>query len=122
MILLDTVAFLWIEQRKPRAAPLLRGDRRLFISPAMLFELQVLHEAGRFRTPPHVMQAILHDERWTLDEPPSGTWFLEAAGIGWTRDPFDRLLAAHATLRGWRLATADVTCLEHLGPRHSLEL
>lgn len=122
MILLDTLAFLWIEQRKPRAKPLLRDDRRLFISPAMLLELRVLDEVGRFRTPPHVMHALLRDERWVLDELPSGAWFLEAANVSWTRDPFDRLLAAHAQVRGWRLATADRNLLEHLGPGGSFEL
>jgi PIN domain nuclease of toxin-antitoxin system len=122
VILLDTQAFLWIEQRKPRARPLLRSDRRLYISPAMLLELQVLHEAGRFLTPPDVLQAIAHDDRWVLDEPPSAAWFLQVVKIGWTRDPFDRLLAAHAQVRGWRLATADRNSLEHLGAGGAFEL
>ena len=121
VILLDTQAFLWIEQRRPRARALLRIDR-LFISPAMLLELQVLHEAGRFRLPSGALASIAHDERWVLDEPPSAAWFLQAANISWTRDPFDRLLAAHAQLRGWRLATADENSLQHLGAGGSLEL
>jgi hypothetical protein len=33
-----------------------------------------------------------------------------------------RLLAAHARLRGWRLATGDTTLLAGLGPRYALEL
>jgi PIN domain nuclease of toxin-antitoxin system len=122
VILLDTQAFLWIEQRRPRARTLLRIDRRLFISPAMLLELQVLHEAGRFRLASGALESIFQDERWVLDEPPAAAWFLEAANISWTRDPFDRLLAAHAQLRGWRLATADQHSLQHLGAAGSLEL
>ena len=122
MILLDTLAFLWIEQHRPRVRALLRGDRRLFISPAMLLELQVLHEAGRFRLTSHGVDEIVHDERWTLDEPPAAAWFLRAIDIGWTRDPFDRLLAAHAQVRGWRLATADQHLLQHLGPGAAMEL
>ncbi len=122
MILLDTQAFILLEQGRPRVHPLLRGDKRLFISPAMLFELQVLNEVGRFKWPAGFVESIAHDERWVLDEPPAGAWFLRAAAITWTRDPFDRLLAAHAQLRGWRLATADRNSLEHLGPQSSFEI
>jgi len=42
--------------------------------------------------------------------------------LSWTRDPFDRLLVAHARLRGWRLATADTTLLAHLPDRERLAL
>ncbi len=42
--------------------------------------------------------------------------------LGWTRDPFDRLLVAHAQLRGFKLATSDAVILERLDPREVLEL
>jgi PIN domain nuclease of toxin-antitoxin system len=42
--------------------------------------------------------------------------------LSWTRDPFDRLLAAHARLRGWKLATADTLLLERLAPSELLPL
>lgn len=37
-----------------------------------------------------------------------------AVGLTWTRDPFDRLLAAHAIVADSPLITADRTILEHL--------
>lgn len=37
-----------------------------------------------------------------------------AAGLTWTRDPFDRLIAAHAIVAGAPLLTADRTILENL--------
>lgn len=37
-----------------------------------------------------------------------------AADLSWTRDPFDRLIAAHAIVTGVPLITADETILEHL--------
>ena len=37
-----------------------------------------------------------------------------AVGLTWTRDPFDRLLAAHAIVANATLLTADRTLLEHL--------
>ena len=122
MILLDTSAIIWIEQRHARVRPLMRGGRTLFVSPATLLELQFLLEAGRIRMAAGAIEELAHDERWVIDEPAAAAWFLRAAELAWTRDPFDRLLAAHAQLRGFRLATADRTLLERLGPSNSVEL
>ncbi len=43
----------------------------------------------------------------------------QAIDLSWTRDPFDRLLVAHARLRGWRFATADAALLKRLERRES---
>jgi PIN domain nuclease of toxin-antitoxin system len=99
-----------------------RRSQRLHISPATLLELQFLQEAGRIRLPKGDPHAVAIDDRWTLDEPPSAAWFAAALDLSWTRDPFDRLIAAHARLRGWRVATADDALLKGLGPRHTFEL
>jgi len=122
VILLDTHAVIWLDQGLARARPLLRGGRSLHVSPATILELQFLAEAGRLRIAKGDAQEMAIDDRWVLDDPPAASWFAVALDLGWTRDPFDRLIAAHARLRGWRLATADRTLLEGLGPRHSLEL
>lgn len=122
VILLDTNALIWFDQGHPRARPLSRGGRQLYLSPATILELQFLQESGRIRLrrrDPHVVAA---DERWTLDDPPATSWFDMALDLSWTHDPFDRLIAAHARLRGWRLATGDGALLHALGPRHTLEL
>jgi PIN domain nuclease of toxin-antitoxin system len=37
-----------------------------------------------------------------------------AVGLSWTRDPFDRLIAAHAIVAAVPLVTADRTILENL--------
>jgi PIN domain nuclease of toxin-antitoxin system len=107
VILLDTHALIWMAKGHRRARPLAHLPR-LYVSPTTVLELQVLAETGRVRfagggSP----TSLAADERWRLDEPPSGKWFATACDIQWTRDPFDRLLVAHARLRGWRLATAD---------------
>lgn len=122
LILLDTQALIWLDQGRPRVAPLLRGGRRLYVSPANLLELQFLDEVGRIKLPKGDAQALAADDRWTLDDPPAAAWFSAALDLSWTRDPFDRLISAHARLRGWRLATADDTLLRGLGPRHTVEL
>jgi PIN domain nuclease of toxin-antitoxin system len=122
VILLDTHAVIWLDQAHPRSRALTHGGRALYISPATLLELQSLCEAGRIRLPKDDAQAFAADDRWTLDEPPSAAWFASALDLAWTRDPFDRLIAAHARVRGWRLATADDRLLKGLGPRHTIEL
>jgi PIN domain nuclease of toxin-antitoxin system len=122
MILLDTHAAIWLHQRHRRARAL-DGVGRLHLSPATLLELQFLVEAGRLRLRDHVPLAAWGDDpRWRFDEPPSGAWFSRAAETAWTRDPFDRLLAAHAHLRGWKLATADQGMLAHLPPSQVVPL
>ena len=122
VILLDTNAVIWLDQGHLRARPLARKSVSLYVSPATLLELQFLEEAGRIRLPKRDAQALALDDRWVVDDPPAAAWFGVALDMAWTRDPFDRLLAAHARLRGWRLATADASLLAALGPRQTLEL
>ena len=116
MILLDTSALIWLEQGHKRTRALADGSKRLYISPASLLELQFLLEAGRIRLRGLDVADVADREFWLLDDPPAGPWFTRALDLSWTRDPFDRLLVAHARLRGWRLATADAVLLEHLSP------
>ena len=123
VILLDTNALLWLETGHPRGRPLVKLRTRLYLSPASLLEVQFLAELGRVRlrnvSSP---QELADDERWTLDEPPAGVWFSEAMALSWTRDPFDRLIVAHALARRWKIATADTKILEHMDPRRAIAL
>jgi PIN domain nuclease of toxin-antitoxin system len=119
MILLDTNALIWLDARHRRARPLLDQAVPLRVSPASLLELQFLAEIGRLRVD---LADIVDDDRWKIDDPPALPWMLRAAEEQWTRDPFDRLVVAHARLRGWRLATADGGILQRLRPRERLEL
>jgi PIN domain nuclease of toxin-antitoxin system len=122
MILLDTNAVIWIDQKHPRARPLLRARQRLYISPASLLELQFLEEASRIRLRGNAIASIVADDRWMLDDPPAAAWFQHAIDLAWTRDPFDRLIVAHAQLRRWRLATGDARLVAQLAPAGCLEL
>ena len=115
MILLDTNALLWLDSGNRRSRLLAPWSGRLHISPTSMLELQFLVESGRLLTRSPVSE-VVDDDRWALDEPPAGAWFEAALGLSWTRDPFDRLLVAHARLRRWRLATGDRALIEQLGP------
>jgi PIN domain nuclease of toxin-antitoxin system len=114
--LLDTNALIWLDRHHPRVRALARRPGRLYASPATLLELQFLIEAGRLALRQGTtVRDLAADDRWLLDDPPSGAWFERATDIGWTRDPFDRLIVAHAQLRGWQLATGDAALIARLG-------
>ncbi len=122
MILLDTNAAIWLERGHRRARPLLKLVR-LNLSPASLLELQFLVETGKLEFAGKASSAHMADSpRWRFDEPPAGSWFSKAIEIGWTRDPFDRLLVAHARLRRWKIATSDELMLANLAPSEVLPL
>lgn len=123
VILLDTNALLWLERSHPRSRALRRWAGRLYVSPATLLELQFLREIGRIRlrTGAHLVD-LATNLGCPIDDPPALAWFEEAQNLSWTRDPFDRLIVAHARLRGWKLATGDELVLQHLGDGNTIEL
>jgi PIN domain nuclease of toxin-antitoxin system len=122
VILLDTNAILWLH-RRDRRTRILEKRATVYASPASLLELQILVESGRLRLRSGLsVEQLIGEAPWLLDDPPSADWFSRAVEIGWTRDPFDRLLVAHAELRGWRLATGDAGLVARLGGPRSLEL
>jgi PIN domain nuclease of toxin-antitoxin system len=121
VILLDTNAIIWLQIGHPRTRSLARLSQPLHVSPASMLELQFLVEAGRLRLAADLVQ-IAAAMGWLVDDPPAAAWFEAATDLGWTRDPFDRLLVAHAQLRGWRFATGDAAIIAQLGVRRALAL
>ncbi len=114
MILLDTNAVIWILSGHDRAAPLLETPARLFLSPVSLLEIQFLVEVGRLSPFDKGVSSLSDDPRWYLDSPSSEVLFRASLDVGWTRDPFDRLLVAHARCRRLRVATGDSYLMEKL--------
>ncbi len=92
----------------------LAGRQPWVISPAVLLELEILHEIGRIGVTP---DRILAAARQFGDLTASNTAFedvVEAASeLSWTRDPIDRLVTAHAIADGAKLLTADKTIRAH---------
>ncbi len=114
---LDTHVALWMaagdsKRLKPVASKLRRA--RLFLSPVVVLELEILCEIGRIRSPVSEVLTILREDHGVADAGGTiGALASVARGLGWTRDPFDRLIAAHAMLDQATLLTADRTILEH---------
>jgi len=118
-LLLDTHFLLWIVLGSSRleAFPWLDRYRPWGVSPVSLLEMQFLAEVGRLKvTNPELTERISEDPRFVVDEVPTVALIHHALPLGWTRDPFDRLLAAHSSARRTPLATVDGTLQEH----HSL--
>lgn len=95
--------FPWIDRYRPWG-----------ISPISLLEIQFLAEIGRLDLRnPEFWDAVMADPRFVVDEPPMLAVVRHAIALDWTRDPFDRLLAAHSTARRIPLISADQRLREH---------
>lgn len=112
MILLDTHVVAWLHagdvDRFPDRARSLLETEALAASPLVSLELQYLHEIGRTSEPADAVLAALGRTLGLSVVDCSLTELIgRASGLDWTRDPFDRLLAAHATVEQAPLLTAD---------------
>lgn len=115
VILLDTHAVIWLLGGQRRVEGLIASGQSLLVSPVSLLEIRFLIEAGKVRIAERDWEKrIGQDRRFRIDDCRIGNIVTGSADLGFTRDPFDRLIAGHAAARGYRLATADDVLLEHL--------
>ena len=113
-VLLDTHFLIWIVLGSARldAFPWLDEYAPWGVSPISLLEIQFLGEAGRVSVRnPRFSEAVARDPRFLVDEAPLVRLIDHALPLAWTRDPFDRLLAAHSSARRVPLCTADETLI-----------
>lgn len=119
MILLDTHVVAWLHEgdvgRFPNRVRQLLESENLATSPVVGLELQYLHEIGRTAQPAEAVLAAL-DRALGLRVVDCSLVELvgHASGLDWTRDPFDRLIAAQASVEQSPLLTADRTIRAHL--------
>lgn len=114
--LLDTHFLIWLTLGSSRLSkfPWLERYRPWGISPVSLLEIQYLAEVGRLEVQnPEFTEQVLRDERFVVDEVPLLSLMRHALVLSWTRDPFDRLLAAHSAARQIPLCTTDRTIRTH---------
>ncbi|HWO16497.1 MAG TPA: PIN domain-containing protein [Solirubrobacterales bacterium] len=102
-------------ERLPQASRALIDQHDPRVSPLVALELEYLHEVGRARDPVPTMLAGLRQSIGLQIEDVSLAELAHAAqGLSWTRDPFDRLIAAHAIVADAPLLTADKTIRDNL--------
>jgi PIN domain nuclease of toxin-antitoxin system len=118
LIYLDTHVVVWLYAGELE----LFGNRArrdleecdLLISPMVTLEIQYLHQTGRLTVEADPM---IDDLRRTLDlrisDIPFHQVISRSLGNIWTRDPFDRLIAAQAALGQHRLLTKDQNIRDH---------
>ena len=112
MIGLDTHVVLWLHagevERFPAGLFQRLDTEDLVICPIVLLELEYLHEIGRISLNGDRIFADLASEIGlaVCPHPFSGV-IREALKQTWTKDPFDRIIAAHSLASGHALATKD---------------
>jgi PIN domain nuclease of toxin-antitoxin system len=112
VIYLDTNVVVWLagapDELSDTAREQIRAATDLRISPMVELEIEYLHEIGRLRHPAAAVLAHLRAglELRSCDKP--FVAIVEVAGrLKWTRDPFDRIIVAHAALDASPLLTRD---------------
>lgn len=118
MILLDTHVVIWLfEGRRDllsEVAVRCIEENVIGVSPMVRLELEYLAEIGRIRAAPDEILADLSRRIGLHEEDPSLSKTMgHAMSLSWTRDPFDRLIVAHARATGAKLVTADRRILEN---------
>ena len=109
-VLLDTHFVIWITTGGDRLAsfPWLDRYRPWGVSPVTLLEIQFLSEIGRIDLKnPAFTDLLMSDARFVVDEVPMVALMRRAIDLTWSRDPFDRLIAAHSSVRRVPLCTTD---------------
>ena len=108
--LLDTHFLIWIltKSKRLKAFPWLKAYRPWRVSPISLLEIQFLSEIDRLEVQnPDFTETLKDDPRFAVDEVSLVALIEKAMPLQWTRDPFDRLLAAHSFVRRIPLCTVD---------------
>lgn len=86
-----------------------------FVSPVVELELTYLYEVGRVSEPAEApLTALRRSVGLQVADASLEAVVAAAARLSWTRDPFDRMIAAHAIVADAPLLTADRTILDHL--------
>jgi len=121
---LDTCVVVWLfggetEKLSKAAAERIREAGEILVSPAVLLELQLLHEIKRARTSAlKVIERLSADIGLAMCRLPFANVVEDALDQAWTRDPFDRLIVAHASANDAPLITRDERIRRHY--RHSI--
>ena len=96
-----------------RARRMLDADE-LTLSPAVVLELELLHEIQRLRfDAKHLLGVLAQDFGVTVAPERFSAVALHSLSMNFTRDPFDRLITAHASLIKAPLITLDSRILDN---------
>jgi PIN domain nuclease of toxin-antitoxin system len=116
---LDTNVAVWLAQGaltrvSPRAQQAVEKSD-LLISPIVLVELEYLYEVRRIKLPSQdVFVKLQHEIGLRICDLAFPSIATVTVGEKWTRDPFDRIIVAHAKANGLApLVSADQEIQQH---------
>lgn len=118
LIYLDTHVAAWLyagrtDLLSPRAKEAVNRDE-LLISPMVTLELEHLHEIERLTVRAEsVVRSLQSQFGLRVCDLPFAEIIESAVGQRWTRDPFDRVVVAHAAAAGRPLLTRDDIIRKH---------
>ncbi len=120
MIYLDTHIVVWyhanLKQRFSEPIQTLMNQHDWYISPIVRLELQYLYEIDRISpTADTIIDALYKRVGLTICTKPFNDVIPVANQLTWTRDPFDRLLVAYASLNKDILITSDQKIRDNYG-------
>lgn len=114
MIYLDTHVVFWLYAEgagaalSPAARAAIQEAADIRISPMVRLELQYLYEVERTAVPAGpILDELAPALGLRVCDIPFALVVQEAEGMHWTRDPFDRLIVAQASVNHAALVTKD---------------
>ncbi len=118
LIFLDTHIAAWLYAGEIGSFSAAQGrvleTGTLCVSPMVSLELDFLHEIGRLRYGGTVILRALAGDIGLIVKTDSIAEVASAASaLTWTRDPFDRLIVAHAVVCKAALVTSDALIARH---------
>ncbi|MBX2999637.1 MAG: PIN domain-containing protein [Caldilineaceae bacterium] len=118
MIYLDTHVVVWLYAgltgKFSDAARALINSHDLYISPMVRLELRYLYETARITDDAQIVVTDLSSRiGLQVCDKPFNDVVTHALASSWTRDPFDRLIVAHAALHQNLLLSKDQAILEN---------
>ena len=118
LIHLDTHVVLWLYSGETRLlskkACELIEESTLCISPIVELELEYLKEIKRITVAPEkILKALKMEIGLSFCSHSFEIVVTEACNLKWTRDPFDRIITASASINNITLITKDFTILEN---------
>ncbi len=118
MIYLDTHVVVWLYaglvERFSNPIQEMLNEHDLLVSPIVRLELQYLYEINRVSVEANVILNDLSQRLGlTICPKPFDAVTARATMMAWTRDPFDRILVAHASLGDSILISKDQMIRSH---------
>ena len=118
MVYLDTHLVLWLYAGSldliSKEVLQALEENELYISPIVELELQYLKEIGKIKKFPSEIIETLHKEiNLKVCTKDFQGIIRESLNLPWTRDPFDRIIVAHAALNHNKLLTKDDSIRAH---------